>query len=68
MGMLPTATLPIFIRPLSLASVRNDILMYNLQAHPKAEVAYVRKWSKWVFWHQAYGVLLYSATVCSHRL
>lgn len=36
-GMLPTATMPIFIRPQSLAPVRNDILMYNLQAHPKAE-------------------------------
>lgn len=58
--MLQTATLPIFIRPLSLASVRNDILMYNLQAHPKAEVAYMMEQSKWVFWHEAYGVLLYS--------
>lgn len=38
-GMLQKATLPIFIRLLSLASVRNDTLMYNLQAHPKAEVA-----------------------------
>lgn len=66
--MLLTARLPIFIRPLSLASVRNDILMYNLQAHPKAEVAYVMKRNKWAFWHEAYGVLFYSPAVCFHRL
>lgn len=58
--MLQTATLPIFIRPLSLASLHNDMLMYNLQAHPKAEVAYMMEWNNWGFWHTAYGVLVYN--------
>lgn len=56
--MLQTATLPIFIRALSLASVHNDMLMYNLQAHPVAEVAYMMEWNNWGFWHLAYGVLV----------
>lgn len=63
-GCCKTATLPIFIRPQSLASVCNDILMYNLQAHPKAEVAYMMEWNKWEFWQEAYGVLFYNPTAC----
>lgn len=38
---LLTAALPIFIRPLSLAFVLNDTLMFNLQAYPEAEVKFV---------------------------
>lgn len=65
-GKLQTATLPTFIRP-PLAPERNDILMYNLQALPEAEVAYMMEQIKWLLWHKASGDLLFNLAVCFQR-